>query len=87
MKVSKIPLPSLRSAGASVGAPCYGAVDRDRAEARCEVVTVQEAARRLGVHANTIRNWIRSAYLEAHQPAGPRGRITHPELGAALFDN
>lgn len=28
-------------------------------------LTVREAARRLGVHENTIRNWIRAGYLNS----------------------
>src|SRR5262245_5789767 len=56
---------------------CYSLQDSDDPADR-EAVSVQEAARRLGVHPNTIRNWIRSGNLEAHQPAGRRGRVLIP---------
>src|SRR5262249_11701781 len=43
-----------------------------------DVLTVQETAQRLGVHANTVRKWVRSGYIPSGQPAGARGRILIP---------
>jgi len=43
-----------------------------------ECSTIQEAAEFLGVHKNTIRNWIASGRIEAVQPAGTHGRILIP---------
>lgn len=36
-------------------------------------VNIREAARLLGVHENTIRNWIRSGHLRAVVLPGPSG--------------
>ena len=62
-------------AAGGVTANCYPTQDRDVRSGRPEVVTVQEAASKLGVHVNTVRNWVRSGYIASHQPAGPKGRI------------
>lgn len=40
-------------------------------EQRAEVLSQVEAARRLGVHSNTIRNWIKRGWLKADSKNKP----------------
>jgi len=45
------------------------------------LLTVDEVAKRLSVHVDTIRRWIRSGELEAIDLGGPAGyRISQGEL-------
>jgi excisionase family DNA binding protein len=45
------------------------------------LLTVEEVARRLSVHVDTVRRWIRSGELKAINLGGPAGyRITKTEL-------
>ncbi len=45
------------------------------------LLTVEEVARRLGVHIDTVRRWIRSGELPAINLGGPAGyRITQADL-------
>jgi excisionase family DNA binding protein len=45
------------------------------------LLTVEEVAKRLGVHIDTIRRWIRSGELPAINLGGPAGyRITRRDL-------
>lgn len=37
-------------------------------------LTIKQTAERLGVHPNTVRNWINAGYIKALQPA-PRCNI------------
>lgn len=44
-------------------------------------LTVEEVAKRLSVHEETVRRWIRSGEIEAIDLAGPAGyRISQAEL-------
>jgi excisionase family DNA binding protein len=36
------------------------------------MLTVEEAARRLGAHAQTIRSWLRTGKLKGHMPGGTK---------------
>lgn len=46
--------------------------------------TVQEAARRAGVHVSTIRRWIADGNLKATRTAGHHRRISHDDLSSSL---
>ena len=43
-----------------------------------QFATPQEAARKLGVHLNTVYHWIQAGKLPATQPGGPGGKRLIP---------
>ncbi len=45
------------------------------------VVRVNDLAKRLGVHRNTVRNWVKSGKLPARSIPGKRYLLTEPEFG------
>lgn len=52
----------------------------DRATTRPEMIPIREAAERLGVHENTIRNWADRLVIRSHRlPSGVR-RVPRSEV-------
>lgn len=49
-----------------------------------QLITLEEAARRLGIHVATLRGWVRAGYVPAYSRGARFTRVDWEELLAAL---